>query len=1303
MLSNAISRLILLTLIHISLFASTDIELHVREGSGVDLTSGSKVTDTPYGYYVSSFGKNSIKAYNQIDLSAYPNKKLLVGYGIYDIQDDNCRYLDVPSNKNMKLDFEKIFTFGDSTYAISRNKYTYTECANKAAQYSGLVWTPNNANEMAHVTDKLGLDKDMWVGYTRADCSTNYKNNENYEQSYENYLFTQEICSETKKYTKKEADEYKWHRVDKDEMNYCPIKINSLDYLRPIKACMPWWKVERTLKLDKNDNIFEYNGKKYDMRYIRYIMDYPEDKVICSQTNLDKSLNAVTFRSSLRVKKIDNTTGDEVFEDTHVICSTSENILVDDFNTNFSASCVNAETNDNYDFVQNDVACTNTDPIGGISTATCKQKRKEYEITCNTYDSIKESSLCIDDITRDICRVNECQGYIQNTCTKKDTYSPFKDYDVGYIMVDGIEKRIKTKQNKEIHTYSCPKPLKTESQCLTKEAVSVFPAHCPGSKCDELSECLLNKTKTFEECQALFPCEKNYGTVDDIIRDGQGKAIALGGTCADGEKIQATIEYKSTNKRRCVSYEEVVITTPSTENCESEATSTTHSVFASITADDAYSLDDRCVRTNNLEESRPEVNSVFDYETKGFFKTSIQKVYSNKTTETHETTIEDGYLLTAAQMQLKVISDFKTGSVDTAQLKALEAFCNQFDENWINKRVLELGDGGTLASTIAILQKSNTLAPYDIIAISSDKAKCDTYKIDSGLDQDITNTVNWSHYDFSSVGISQSSITNRSYCIVGGSGLSKDLLFKSIKRNSSTEIEFKLKANTDKPVCTSYSQCLSAKVDTHYANDTEVRECVISTPAEVDEQIEPSSKLTDTPSRIPEITETSGTFAGNINGYTDVFAVQEYTEGDFGYISNYDFILPQNNIIKIDNKEISPIIQQKPIDYEALYDDDVTNHSQRTKNKSPTIIPSSYEGYVLNYSPDILTQLHEGYLGNVLMDDILTHTTTIIAVLFGKTLFWGWYDIYYNINQPYLPDSRYVENVYGFDRRVIEDKKLVWNRERVATGTMRKDDYLSAIEKINTQKKDRFLAMGFDESTIDSLMTHGIESSAKSFGFPGKKKKFGLEYPSYKTDKEARGTREGVDITKKTNTVYMGAVNSLAIVVPYLGAYEIKAFDKNDNLLASKIVKEEAFIDNIPSSNGNVSQTHANVQLATSTNFNISPAHNDSKAGDDCLASNYVEWGGGVSGAYYEQGTPDLGPSNLCKKSNDTYVKEHSATRLTVKATNSDEVFDIQLKKPMPYPNRVILVNLKQQEFREYQCFTEVNKCLTSTNATYEE
>lgn len=1331
----------------ISLCGDASIDKHIRDGSGVDLTNGSAVTGMPYGYFVGQFGKSSIKGYDQQNLDEYQDKKLLIGYGVYDIKNENCRYLDVPSNSTFKVAFDFIFTLNNVTYGVSRDKLTYSGCLAKAAQYSGYVFTPKDFSEFSTAMRHFGNEKDMWMGYSRADCDTPYMNNENFEQNYENFEFPVETCDSTKLMSYKGANSYQWTRAQATETHYCPIKINSPDYLRPIRFCMPWWRVERQYKLNANEDVFEFNNERYDMKYAQYIMDYPKDEIICSvlkpQTNIFG-----TFKSSIRAK---DSLG--VFNDTEVVCTPvgSTAVSVNDFSSSFAASCSIPTQSTLYTYFTNSISCINTDTNDGVSSASCKQHKSNYEQTCNSYDSITASPVCIDDISQDVCHIDECAGYIKNVCTKKDTYTPFKDYDVGYILVDGIETRVKTKENKQVHTYNCPPPAPSDSECLQKDSVIVFPAHCPGSKCDELSACLKEKTQTADSCMAAHPCEKSYGSTDNIVRDADGVAVALRGICSDGSSVDATIEIKDTVKRTCNSYDEYNQTTQQYRNCTSNSESTNKIISTSITANDEYSLDERCIRTNNIEEARPSVTTVFDYTTKGYFKTAIQKAYIDKTDNNFETNASTEYVLASANFKIEPINlttPAETPSTPPAYTQD-EQFClNTFSDAFMRRfstdsdsepypalmGILDLKSPTSLEKCRSTATLKNNRCEYiysacgsynydavgdvckdnngnikpfncadysqrdknicyedkwysyPIIAVSSDKGTCDSYKTSLGFDKNTQGNVFYSDYDFAGLGITQAQIDAKNYCIIGGNPVTGDEQFSLIKK-SLDSVYYTTASSITQSECEKIANCFSGNITTNYSSISS-QKCTILANDNTDIDNGSFVPPENNPLTVP-LVASSGTFTGEINGYSDVFSIQEYTDGSFGYISNYAFRLPQNNIVMLDGREVSPIIEQSPINYQFRYDFSQAQHNQTTKNRSPDNHSSGASGFF----PVMHTYVGDNrVLGSTFFSNITEFVMSPIMI-FGSKQYWGWYDSFYNLYQPLDANSKYFPNVYGYDPRYSDatTSTLILSQENIHSGTMKSSNY-SAFRSSDIQaKKDLFSIMGFSDDTIDSLMISSNEKNA--IGWPGVK--WYKTSAKYTNQSSTSGTTYPI---KPINTIFMGAVNSLSIVVPYKGEYELKAYDANDNLLATKIVQEQNFNSNVPSTTGNISQTFAKVQFATADDFNIAPGQDTSMSNNSCLSSNFVEWGGGVSGAYYEKGVPDLGLGSDCFKSNDYYVKSHSATKISLRATNSDTVFVIKLKKPLPFPNRVVLVNLMNLENRKFQCWGQLEQCFVNNS-----
>jgi hypothetical protein len=1330
-----------------------DNTLHDRSISDVNLISGSKATNIPYGFYINGFQKSSIEAFKNVDLTQYPNKKLFVGYGVYDVDDKNCRYLDIPSNNELPQHVKNIKTLGNNTYGVSFSRMTFSQCKALASKFSGYVYTPMNASEYQAVMDALNntaggeTPKDFWVGYLRSDCSSSYLNDEGYSQSYVRFRFKNEICNDSNKLTFTNAGSRVWMRTGSTDEHYCPIVIHSPDYLRPIKYCAPWWRIERSWKLKETDGLYKLNGRTYDFRYAKYIIDYPKDITICTETN---------------------------------------------------ASFANDESNGRFQF------------------------------TCRSYDDIKASPACLESITLPQCHVNECQGYAENTCVKVDEIRPFKDYDVGYILKDGVETKVKTRDNKLINIYDCPSPNPPSSNCLKKEIVSVLPVECPNSQCAELADCFKDETIPNDKCLTQYKCEKSYGSVDNVIYK-DGSVYALGGVCSDGSQVTALIERKSGIKRKCLQYNEYVETNSTIKKCTSTANSTFKTVDAAITDVDIYQDDSRCIRINNIEEARPKIETVFKYKTEGFFKTSIQKAYIDGSSENNELNSTQ-YLLAAASIYLKPYAQ-ESSAEPKVEENTLQQFCKDtFSDNWYNKRYYSLKDsslkgfvynktgqstrvikvysayssslhsvaddfGASYKSSnwgIAVFDKNIKITDYRSFDISSsvgsatkmknfltslpdetlvaihtfgdpktnvsgntalknalalygaDKTILSNLKTSSAyllvgkkgssrlkekvnsasnasvysvIDlpvsiphvlaisdssscttnantlQMVDFTPSYKDYNFNDIGITKSDVNTHRYCFLGGNTIQGDGGISSIKGVSGTDLYFNLPISANK-TCEDYSKCLAGEM-------ISTAKCKIHVNSETQElpEDEPTIPGNITPHVTTMVTQ-EGSFLSDINGFKDIFAVQEYTEGSFGYISNYLFRLPKNNTIWIDNKEVSPIIGQTPVIYPELYDYNNGQHTEKTKNRTPSNVKASYSGLTAatTWNGD------NGVSGNGLLYGValvgimymlggtgvglLLALVVVIVMMFMGTQSWGWYDTTYKIYQELTLSSKYVENIYGYDPRVVENGALTWSRESAHSGTLKKGDYVRFRNLAISSKKTYFLNLGFSADMVQDKMTSAAEKS-----FVGWKKIDWYELSAKKGDAlVSSGNR--VKISKPVNTIFMGAVNMVSIVVPYKGEYEVIAYDKKDNILGAVVVQEQNFMRNTTSTSGNIAQTYAKVQFATADNFNIAPGQDKQMINGSCLSSNFVEWGGGVSGAYYEKGAPDLGSQgNDCKKSNDVYVVEHSAVKLTIRPIDSTDVFTIKLIKPLPFPNRVFLVNLMNLENRKYQCYDNLEPC----------
>ena len=579
-----------------------------------------------------------------------------------------------------------------------------------------------------------------------------------------------------------------------------------------------------------------------------------------------------------------------------------------------------------------------------------------------------------------------------------------------------------------------------------------------------------------------------------------------------------------------------------------------------------------------------------------------------------------------------------------------------------------------------------------IIAVSTDKTVCSAYESNIGM-TDTSGRVFFENYNFSDIGITKAQIDDNSLCILSSNTLlSGDELFSFIKNNNTTEsLLYNTSQNLSKASCKEYAGCITGDVLTSYLG-TEAKICEIRVGEDTGNE-EITHTLAPPSSVIPPIEKKTGSFLSAIDGLKDIFSVQEYTEGRFGYMSNYTMALPINNVIKIGELEISPIVQHLPINKPLKYDYKVEQKTQTTKNRSPSKEDYRAEGLALRKRTDLgdgdvsgtVSWLESGE--NELLLGLGTGGISfVVQAIFGKKQKWGYYRNKFEIYERIGLGDKFVVNRYGYDSRFIDfvNQIAYYDKFLIHSGLRKQGDYVDFINSYGSNKKTKLQFMGYADSTIE-YVTQTYETGDR-IGWPSIK--------SYKpSGKKTRGYsfQEGLlDITKKINTIYMGAVNSLAIVVPYAGDYEVKAFDKNNNILGSRIIDSDDFISNTLSSNGNTVQSYAPVQLAMADNFNISVNQDKLIESGSCLGSKFVEWGGGVSGAYYEHLTPE---GFDCKKSTDIYVESHSATKITVRPTNSDISFVIELIKPMPYPNRINLVSTLKLENRKYECWSDIFPC----------
>jgi hypothetical protein len=207
------------------------------------------------------------------------------------------------------------------------------------------------------------------------------------------------------------------------------------------------------------------------------------------------------------------------------------------------------------------VVCTkyNSEAVKNLTEKTVTHE-------CVSYYQATKSDICLRDPIQDQCFVNECIGYVTNSCTKEAEISGYKDYTKTKALINGSMQWIKDKQMIKTHIYKCPASPSSSKDCLEKSSVIVFPKECPGSKCQELRECLSDasalkepqRTNAVNNCRNNILCLKIYPQVErggPNKFDWDGNLINLYGSCPDGSILEFPVNVQKKHSKKCLEYE----------------------------------------------------------------------------------------------------------------------------------------------------------------------------------------------------------------------------------------------------------------------------------------------------------------------------------------------------------------------------------------------------------------------------------------------------------------------------------------------------------------------------------------------------------------------------------------------------------------------------------------------------------------------------------------------------------------------------------------------------------------------------
>ena len=886
-----------------------------------------------------------------------------------------------------------------------------------------------------------------------------------------------------------------------------------------------------------------------------------------------------------------------------------------------------------------------------------------YEFQCTTYFDSTMGSECLESPMQPQCKVSECKGYVENACKHIRTVTPLKDYTKIIIQENGSEVSVKGKVNIRTQIYECPMVVPSNDDCIKKSSVVAYPKECPGSECDAKKECysIATNSDDFLACDAKFSCEKIYPLIDrlpaseDLVN---GELKFLRGECSDGTELRFPVNIQDKTDKICKLYSTIEETKEITEKCFSDRQFHDIVLNMSITNDDFYQDDPDCVRTNNIVDARPVRNVIFDISFNGLSENVISKITMPNNKNILNTVGQSTYIRNFAESRLIVRSE--NGSV--------------IEDNSANSiggcPLLDSGSEETVGSWMEY--KLKPIFEKDLIQV---RLNSTTVQISGTLDN-------------SSCGLLADSIggikkSNDSNCRIERPSTAQDNIFYSIEAGVESGDEndpdrlliYKSEVTTyNATQCNDWAICLNADgiIDAGGRCVATQIDTSLSNP-EVEETTE---ELTDCkpPSGIDQVTST-------INGLTDIFLIEDKIEGSWGYASNYFSTAHVSNVVSINGKEAFPIVQPSLISDQLDYLSKIQQGSITTKK--PRILAGLLTG----------TDTGAALLYAEVLGGVVAVVVVLLVALFGKKRKYNEESVYWVLYKD-IPKLFYIKGPY--DNRIVSDmgsfmrvKYSIGGEDPGETpvfgwanfsGTLRSGgDFETFMANLFKRKQQTFACLGFD---IAQTPRTNKELGYEVPGFPG------CKWYHTSCNKYSIGPVEDYSTTllKRMGGFFLGATNSISIVTPYIGDYEVEGYNQYGEILGTFIIKENDFINESDS-------TMAYAQVPFAQNMQLAEGMTDGAQDGACRDVQMVEFGGGVSGIYYENQDSGGVYNSACEKSQDNYVQDHSLTKIKIRPLNQEDFIDLELSLPMPYANRIKLVTMSTKEIRKYRCYLDFENC----------
>lgn len=1291
-----ISRVLLLIMVHLQLVASPAITQQ-RDPENADYnTNSGHPSDIPFNVYDAILEDGVRILVDATDLTQGSSKSLFLGYGIYDIDDKYCQYIPVGTMDQTTFNnqFENEVRVGNHSYFISRNAKTYNECSNLAGTFDAKVYTPQSESEAINIRNSYS-EKSVWVGFYRESCMTPLLSVSGETPRYTEWNSGVDRCEYTSsgvtvdKFYVSQLSNGKLENSTPSESHYCVIEFDSPDYTRPQKVCSPWIRVERTFEHLNDPETMPFNLAKNFITVPAPVPVYwckpPFEETAAALVAIQTQIVECTQYQSRSVSSecslnmgmpscfVDECSG--------IIKEKCRNpIEVTGYKDYIKGVVVDENGNRRIDKIKSDIKTFQyTCPVNfAYSSESCESRHmfKVYPVLCKDPLDANNTSWEIGTVRRPAYDDGTGNPILMDIDPKTIDELP-----IGFFTtcpLDGNQFLFSPVDSIKITTNECLEyeevntTVTTLSQCVqdrdyTEHTVNVYLNEDDIYENDGM--CIRTNTVAGARPGATFEFDINLKNHSKLIVDAVEYTTSRNLFTFDNDR------YYRDYVMKLLGYPTYLPGEPEEEPRVQDAQKVADFNEAEVeaAAENANVADgfDIALKTI-LSEAQSTNQSIIDskvlYKQDAFYLYfgKIQKSICQSNVNTFSSQANGSLLM------FEQASDFDTTVLDQYGI-ALDALPHQ-SELSIARETQEVTIS-TPEGNVTTTEYKN--CPVDYTVDSNDESICvlDQYecvlKGDTGeattlirTQEDKVNQI--SYFDFGT--------TTKKTCVYLAMNMDADIdgfnAFGTLDSTAQCVVRIAENFKDD------YAPVLG---DSPLANGKyEIIDYIVDTPPDAEDM-----------TTFQELEESVFSDTVGMKGAYEVIAIQEFTYGPhFGWYQSAKSKPYLNNEIAINGSQVGSI-KDWPTAVEALkYHADLRQNLYKKRDGQ----------FLVESNPGEYNGVAEVAVASTTMFlfPLNALTYVITAYLNGKTKYiasWLDWTLTKEIDATRISING-INNPYGYNSREVVDSgngkytAIYGSLSDYATGTFKENEsaHNRKIRQELATKIDFLREIG---ARVDGIAWNPINKGRNpSYSYPD------CEWYNVGCDKVNRySSTQDTIIYKDTTTHYMDATNRLIIVVPYAGNYKVSAMNASGNILAEQEVTRESFVESVTAG-----ILYRQVQLGQT--MALAQGMPDGNTTEACRFLDTVEWGGGVSGIYYEEQGYMQNPgdtTNLyypCQKSSNYYVENNSPNQILIRDDSLDHTITIPLKGKMPFANQIFLVSLGEKEIRDYRCFGDFAECL---------